>query len=49
MLDFSIDLEKIREALSALQPRSRQLGDAQCPTMTYYQADLIENLSLIHI
>ncbi|MBZ5610012.1 MAG: VWA domain-containing protein [Acidobacteriia bacterium] len=43
MLDFTSDLAKIHDALFALQPRSRQLGQTECPTMTYYQADLIQN------
>jgi hypothetical protein len=43
MLDFTTDLDKIHEALFALQPRTRQLGQAECPTMTHYQADLIIN------
>jgi VWFA-related protein len=43
MLEFTSDVEKIHEALFALQPRSRQLGKTECPTMTYYEADLIVN------
>lgn len=43
MLDFTTDLQKIHDALFSLQPRSRQLGQTECPTMTSYQADLIEN------
>src|SRR5271165_103874 len=44
MLDFTDDREKIREALMRLQPRpiARSSG-TDCPEMTYYMADLIQN------
>jgi VWFA-related protein len=43
MVDFTTDLDKIHKALFALLPRSRQSGHADCPTMTHYEGDLIQN------
>jgi VWFA-related protein len=43
-LDFTDDREELRKALGRLQPTvvSRTTGD-QCPDISYYQADLIQN------
>jgi len=44
MLDFTDDREKIRQALLRLQPRPMAIiGLTDCPDMTYYMADLIQN------
>jgi VWFA-related protein len=43
MLDFTDDREKMLEALNRIQPKAR-LGTGQdCPPMTMYMADLIQN------
>jgi len=44
MLDFTDDLAKIREALDRVQPHSKAIpAGSDCPDMTYYMADLIQN------
>jgi VWFA-related protein len=43
MLDFTDDVQKIREALVHLQPRGRAAPANDCPPVTYYMADLIVN------
>jgi VWFA-related protein len=43
MLDFTADREKLRAALLRLQPQSRMVGGNECPSVSYYQADLIVN------
>jgi VWFA-related protein len=40
-LDFTLDREKLRAVLKMLKPRSRVGAD--CPSITYYMADLIVN------
>jgi VWFA-related protein len=46
MLDFTDDMEKIREALVRIQPHGRAgPASANCPPVTYYMADLIVNKS----
>ena len=46
MLDFTDDLAKIREALDRIQPHSKAIpAGSDCPDMTYYMADLIQNKS----
>jgi VWFA-related protein len=42
-LDFTDDLEKLREALLRIQPRGKTIRGADCPEVTYYVADLIQN------
>lgn len=44
-LDFTDDHQKLHDALLRLQPRpiSRTTAQQQCPDMTYYLADLIQN------
>jgi VWFA-related protein len=42
MLDFTDDLQKIRDAMLAIAPR-RQSPQVTCPPMSYFQADLIMN------
>ena len=43
MLDFTADREKLHAALLRLQPQSRTGGANECPSVSYYQADLIVN------
>jgi VWFA-related protein len=43
MLDFTADREKLHAALLRLQPQSRMVGGNECPSVSYYQADLIVN------
>ncbi len=44
MLDFTDDREKIHEALLRLRPRSiARSGVQECPDISFYQADLIQN------
>ncbi len=44
ILDFTDDRERIREALMRLLPRPiARSSSTDCPPMTYYQADLIQN------
>jgi VWFA-related protein len=43
MLDFTADREKLHAALLRLQPQSRMVGENECPSVSYYQADLIVN------
>lgn len=44
ILDFTDDLAKMREALNHIQPRGKSIPAAsECPEMTYYMADLIQN------
>ena len=43
MLDFTTDREKLHAALLRLQPQSRMSGANECPSVSYYQADLIVN------
>jgi VWFA-related protein len=46
ILDFSDDREKMIEALNRISPRPRLTSSAgDCPPMTLYQADLIENVN----
>jgi len=46
MLDFTGDLDSIRETLNKIQPRGTSVpASSECPYMTYYMADLIENKS----
>jgi VWFA-related protein len=44
-LDFTDDRAKLQETLLRLQPRpaARGIGHTQCPDVSYYQADLIQN------
>jgi VWFA-related protein len=42
MVDFTDDRAKLHDALLRIQPRSR-LNTMECPPMTYYMADLIQN------
>jgi VWFA-related protein len=42
-LDFTDDRDKMIEALNRIGPRSRQIAMVDCPPMTLYMADLIEN------
>jgi VWFA-related protein len=42
MLDFTDDRESLHQALAKLQPRAHVAG-MDCPTLTFYQADLIQN------
>ena len=42
MLDFTDDLQKIKDAMLAITPR-RGSPQMTCPPMSYYQADLIVN------
>ncbi len=44
MLDFTDDREKLRATLLRIQPRSRATPQGlECPSVTYYMADLIQN------
>ena len=44
MLDFTDDRAKLQETLLRLQPRPRALArGTDCPDVSYYQADLIQN------
>ena len=44
VLDFTDDRSKLQETLNNLTPRPRQAGtEHECPNMTMYEADLIEN------
>jgi VWFA-related protein len=43
MLDFTDDIQAIREALVRIQPRMRATTYNDCPPVTYYMADLIVN------
>jgi VWFA-related protein len=42
-LDFTDDLEKLREALLRIQPRTKMIRGTDCPEVTYFVADLIQN------
>lgn len=46
-VDFTDDRAKLKEAVSLLVPRAVTAGNStgvgECPAMTYYQADLIQN------
>jgi VWFA-related protein len=42
-LDFTDDRDKMIEALNRIVPRARLGGSTDCPPMTLYMADLIEN------
>jgi VWFA-related protein len=45
-LDFTDDVAKAVETMNRIQPRARGLPSASdCPEMTYYMADLIQNKS----
>jgi VWFA-related protein len=45
-LDFTDDREKLRQALTRLQPRPiSRTGISECPNISYYMADLIQNKS----
>ncbi len=45
-LDFTDDREKLRDTLLRIQPRSRATPQGvDCPSVTYYMADLIQNKS----
>jgi VWFA-related protein len=41
--DFTDDVAKLRDALRRIQPRSLITHGTDCPELTYYQADLIQN------
>jgi VWFA-related protein len=41
--DFTDDVAKLRDAMRRIQPRSNLRPGADCPDLTYYQADLIQN------
>jgi VWFA-related protein len=44
MLDFTDDREKLQEAMNRIMPRSRRTpGQIDCPDVTEYMADLIQN------
>ena len=43
MLDFTDDRDKMHAMLLALRARSMQNRRTECPPMTYYMADLIQN------
>ena len=43
VLDFTDDLEKMIEAINRVGPKSHRLAAADCPPLTMYQADLIQN------
>jgi VWFA-related protein len=42
-LDFTDDRDKMIEALNRIASRSRLSGTTDCPPMTFYEADLIQN------
>jgi VWFA-related protein len=42
-LDFTDDRTKLRETLAKLQPRTSNQPERDCPQISYYLADLIEN------
>ena len=41
--DFTDDVAKLRDAMLRIQPRSNLKPGTDCPDLTYYQADLIQN------
>jgi len=41
--DFTDDVAKLRSAMLRIQPRSNLTPGTDCPDLTYYQADLIQN------
>ncbi|MGC0772375.1 MAG: VWA domain-containing protein [Candidatus Acidiferrum sp.] len=43
-LEFTSDHEQLRKALLKIQPHSPTAGTHDCPDISYYQADLIQNL-----
>jgi VWFA-related protein len=43
MLDFTDDRDKMVEAMNRIASRSRLGNDTDCPPMTFYEADLIQN------
>ncbi len=43
-LEFTSDHEQLRKALLKIQPHSPTAGIHDCPDISYYQADLIQNL-----
>ena len=44
MLDFTDDRAKLHDTLLRLQPRPiTQTGTTDCPDISYYMADLIQN------
>jgi VWFA-related protein len=42
-LDFTDDREKMLDTLNRISARSRLGGDTDCPPMTFYEGDLIQN------
>ena len=43
-LDFTDDRAKLRETLNRIRPSSiASTGTTECPNMTYYMADQIQN------
>lgn len=42
-LDFTDDVPKLKDTLRRIQPRSNLTHGVDCPDLTYYQADLIQN------
>ncbi|MGB6460844.1 MAG: VWA domain-containing protein [Candidatus Acidiferrum sp.] len=44
-VEFTSDREQLRKALLEIQPRSATQGMHDCPDISYYQADLIQNQS----
>ena len=41
--DFTDDLAKLKDAMLRIQPRSNLKPGVDCPDLSYYQADLIQN------
>jgi VWFA-related protein len=41
--DFTDDVGKLKDAMLRIQPRSNLKPGVDCPDLTYYQADLIQN------
>ena len=41
--DFTDDVAKLKDAMLRIQPRSNLKPSVDCPDLTYYQADLIQN------
>lgn len=41
--DFTDDVAKLKDAMLRIQPRSNLKPGVDCPDLTYYQADLIQN------
>jgi VWFA-related protein len=42
-VDFTDDKQRLIDALNRILPRTRMSGNADCPNLTLYQADLIRN------